>query len=350
MPHNGSVNNIKAWERLLRSETAEVVGCTEPAAVAFAYAKINRYLAVKPELQKIKAQLFLSSDVFRNASTAGIPGINKTGIAPAAALGIFSNTPELNLFAKITKNQLSDARKLLKRKNWLEIIRQKRKGVFVRARLMTQEGTYESIISQRHNNLVSVRCGKRLIFESSGQTPRRIKSLNDIRDVVRLHNNKLETLAENILLKNGASVEKINRNSYADTVYELVKNRMEGREMRVVTVAGSGNQGLFISVPFYFLYKKFGKRVIPAFLFSVLTLIYLAQKKGKLGARCGLGTKAAPALIAGFMYFKNKSLAQIKEKMNRAGNGAEGLPCAGAEKICSDKARICLSCVEKFKN
>ena len=348
MPHNGFINKINKWKQLFLAETAEVVGCTEPAAIAFAYAKINQYLTEKPAPQKIKAQLFLSSDVFRNASTAGIPVINKTGIAPAVVIGIFSNNPELNLFAKITKNQLSDAQKLLKRKNWLEIIPQKRKSVFVKARLITSEGTYESIINQKHNNLVSVRCGKRLIFSGSEQKNHQIKTLNEIRDIVQLRNKKLETLAENILLKNGTSAEKIKHNSYIDTVYELVKKRMEGKWLEVVTIAGSGNQGIFLSIPFYYLYKKFGKKVIPAFLFSLLTLIYLAQKKGKLGRRCGLSTKAAPALIAGFMYFKNKSLTQIKEKMNQAEKSTRGLLCEGAEKICADKAYICLSGVEKI--
>jgi len=339
---------VSEWKQLLLSETADVVGCTEPAAIAFAYAKINQYLTEKPASQKIKVQLFFSSDVFRNASTAGIPGINKIGIAPAVALGLFSNNPELNLFAKITRNQLSDAQKLLKRKNWLEIIRQKRKGIFIKARLIKPEGTYESIIKQKHNNLVFVRCGKRLIFRGSEPKNRRIKTLNEIWNIVRLRNKKLETLAENILLKNGTSSEETKQVSSLDTVHELVKNRMEGKFVKVVTVAGSGNQGIFLSVPFYRLYKKHGAKVLSAFLFSILTLICLAQKKGKLGSRCGLSTKASPALIAGFMYFKNKSLTRIKEKMNQAEKSTRGLLCEGAEKICADKAYICLSGVEKI--
>ncbi|MBI5573378.1 MAG: hypothetical protein HY919_02325 [Elusimicrobia bacterium] len=54
MPRNGLVNNINKWEQLLLAETTEVVGCTEPAAIAFAYAKINQYLTEKPAVQKIK--------------------------------------------------------------------------------------------------------------------------------------------------------------------------------------------------------------------------------------------------------------------------------------------------------
>jgi len=350
MPRNGLGNNINKWEQLILSETVEVVGCTEPAAIAFAYAKINQYLTEKLDPQKIKAQLFLSSDVFRNASTAGIPAINKTGIAPAVALGIFSNNPELNLFAKITKNQLSDALKLLKRKNWLAIIRQKRKGIFIKARIITPEGTYESIINQKHNNLVSVRCGNRLIFRGSEQKNHRIKTLNEIRNIVRLRNNKLETMAENILLKNGRESEKIKHNSYMDTVYELIKKRMEGKWLKIVTIAGSGNQGIFLSIPFYYLYKKSGKQVIPAFLFSLLTLIYLAQKKGKLGKRCGLSTKAAPALIAGFAFMKNKSPAEIAKKMKLAEEYTREFLCEGAEKVCADKSYVCLASVKKIQS
>lgn len=348
MHHNGLVNKINKWEQLILSETADVVGCTEPAAIAFAFAKIGQYLSAKPDPKKVKAQVFLSSDVFRNASTAGIPGINKIGIFPAVALGLFSDNPELNLFSKITKNQLLASKKLLKRKNWLEIIPQKRKGVFVKARFISPEGVYESIITQRHNNLIFVKYAGSVIFSKNNSKNYEIKNLNEILKIVRFHDKKLEQLAQNIILKNGRESEKIKQDSYLNIVYELVKSRMTGKWLKIVTIAGSGNQGIFLSIPFYYLYKKFGKRVIPAFLFSLLTLIYLAQKKGKLGSHCGLSTKAAAALVAGAMYFKNKSLTQIKGKMNQAEKITRGLLCEGAEKICADKAYICLAGVEKI--
>ena len=122
---------------------------------------------------------------------------------------------------------------------------------------------------------------------------------------------------------------------------------MEGEAVEIQTITGSGNQGIFISLPFYEIYKKVGKKVLPAVLFSILTQIYLTQKKGRISNICGLANKAAPSLAAGLAYYKGKSLKEIKDIMSLTEEPLKGIVCEGAKKSCALKAFICLSVVYK---
>nr|AEI30566.1 uncharacterized protein family UPF0597 [uncultured microorganism] len=102
----------------VNNEIMEVVGCTEPAAIAYAFAKLAECHKIPVTPANIKAELYLSYDIYRNASSAGIPYLKEKGIFPAAAMGIFSKITQLNVFAKFEQRQLGNAKRLLKRKNF----------------------------------------------------------------------------------------------------------------------------------------------------------------------------------------------------------------------------------------
>nr|AEI30565.1 conserved hypothetical membrane protein [uncultured microorganism] len=123
---------------------------------------------------------------------------------------------------------------------------------------------------------------------------------------------------------------------------------MKGGSIRIITVAGSGNHGIFLSMPFYYLYKKYGEKVLPAFNFALLALIYFAQKYGRLTNLCGLATKAAPALLAGLLYLKRKRPVEIKKYIELVRKSTNGLLCEGAEEICGYKAFLCFENVNKI--
>ena len=66
---------IDRYIRLIRSETAPAMGCTEPAAGALCAAAAAAQLGCAPESLAVE----VSSYIFKNAMNVGIPGTGETG-------------------------------------------------------------------------------------------------------------------------------------------------------------------------------------------------------------------------------------------------------------------------------
>jgi len=338
----GLINTVK-------NEIIEVVGCTEPSAIAYAFAKIAEYHKTPITPENIKATLYLSSDVYRNASTAGIPHLNEKGILPAVAMGIFSKNPQLNVFAGSDRKQIGNAKKLLKKKKFLRVISSKKKcGVFIKAQLFSGGAVSEIIIEQRHDFVKEIKVNGKRIFHAKIPGVYKIKGLEEIYEITKSRNKDLEKIAKEVMSANGKAAEKPGFDSIADTIYYMIKQRMNGEAAGIITVAGSGNHGIFLSIPFYYLHKKYGDKILPAFVFSILTLIYFAQRRGRLTNLCGLAGKAAPALLAGLLYLKEKKLDEIIKHVELARKSTNGLLCEGAEEICGYKAFLCFENINKI--
>lgn len=120
---------------------------------------------------------------------------------------------------------------------------------------------------------------------------------------------------------------------------------MCGSSSPVMTIVGSGNHGILLGVPFYELYRKHGSRILPAALFSLLTVIHMTGKRSRISEECGLGTKAGLALVAGLAYARGESLAQIERLMRLVSDALRGLKCHGARSSCGRKAERVLRAV-----
>lgn len=70
--------------RLLQAEIVQVVGCTEPAAIAYALRTLVRHTQPPPSPETFRAELRISVDARRNASTAVVPRLKQPGIHAAA--------------------------------------------------------------------------------------------------------------------------------------------------------------------------------------------------------------------------------------------------------------------------
>ncbi|MDD4995757.1 MAG: L-serine ammonia-lyase, iron-sulfur-dependent, subunit alpha [Patescibacteria group bacterium] len=333
---------------LVKSEITEVVGCTEPAAIAFAFSSISHFYGKEIKPNKIKAKLYLSKKVYRNAESAGIPGICERGIYPASALGIVSKSISLNVFSGITKEQLLKSKLLLRKRSWLKIIVLNRKGIYIRAELKTPDGLYKSVIRDRHDNLEKVLLEGKALYRKKPQIVHRIKNVKEIYDIVNKRSKELERIAKEFMLGNGMALGNIKQCNIADIVYELVKKRMSGEHIKILTIVGSGNHGIFLSLPFYQLYKKQRDKILPGLLFSILTVIYLTQKKERLSDYCGLASKASPALVAGLSYLKGARLNEIGYYMELAEETTSGLLCEGAKESCANKSYLCLRNAHKI--
>lgn len=85
--------NYDLITELLKTEVIPALGCTEPIAIAMATAKGKSYLEGVPE----RIELYLSTNIVKNAMSVGIPGTGSSGIHIAAALGAIAGNADLNL-------------------------------------------------------------------------------------------------------------------------------------------------------------------------------------------------------------------------------------------------------------
>ena len=115
--------------------------------------------------------------------------------------------------------------------------------------------------------------------------------------------------------------------------------RMNGCELPVIIVSGSGNQGITASVPvaiFAQALHSTDEELLRALLLSDLVTIALKQGIGKLSAYCG-AVSAGCGSGAGIAMLEHLSDADIEAVISNALAITSGLLCDGAKSSCAAK-------------
>ena len=327
--------------RLLRAETLQVIGCTEPAAIAYAIRTLTRPLFRKPNPDTLRLQLRVSSDAYRNASTAVVPKLKQPGVHAAAAAGIASRSNCFNVFADV---DLPAARRFFRAPDWLDAAPVRKKGLFVHAKLDAQN---EIVLAGRHNQI------ERFILRGRDRTPAapNLPEPPGIPGIAALANARHASLERFALDFIRRQVPPEKNHSLTDQVVRRIVGRMTGFSHPVMTFTGSGNQGIFIALPYLHLHKQYGDAILPALVFTLLTQIMLSHRHQRLSVRCGLATKAAPAIAAGLAYANGAAPAQIQTLLQTLPRQIGAIPCDGAEPACGEKARRALNVlhIENFR-
>ena len=316
--------------RLLRGEILQVVGCTEPAAIGYALRTLVRRLPAPPDPASFRAELRLSQDAFRNASTAVVPHLKIRGILAAAAAGIASRADGFDVFADFDRRT---ARAFLRNPDWLRVRPTRRRGLFVHAQL---PGLRTGItLAGRHDRI------ERLVVSGEDRTPRERRlpsppTLGEIFALARARDPQLEALALDFLLR---QVPAEKGHALDRQIARRVAGRMSGYSHPVMTLTGSGNQGIFLALPYRRLLAERGSSILPAAVFSLLAQVHLSARNDRLSSRCGLATKAAPALAAGLAFLRGAGPADVRRLFRDLPARLDGMACEGAEPACGDKAR-----------
>ena len=141
---------IDRYIRLIRSETAPAMGCTEPAAGALCAAAAAAQLGCAPESLTVE----VSSYIFKNAMNVGIPGTGETGLDIACAMGALCPKPELGLsvLGEFDPGRLPEARRLAR--NTRISVAEGVPKVYIRA-VAHGGGSYgEAVIRDTHTGIV----------------------------------------------------------------------------------------------------------------------------------------------------------------------------------------------------
>ena len=287
----------------------------------------------------VKAQLYASAEVLRNASTAVVPFLNHRGLRAVVAAGLSSKADQLNLFPDIDRRI---TRILLRRRSWLKVGQlDQHQGVYVKAVLFTPTESVSVVIQGRHDEVRAISHNGKTVFRAP---PHRQQSLHmpEIMQAVAKRDPLLEEVAREFIVQ---QVRGDPAQPLPERIATLIRARMCGSSSPVMTVTGSGNHGILLGVPLYDLYSDYGKRILPAALFSLLAVIHMTGKRSRISSDCGLATKAAPALAAGLAFAQGANIAQIRRVMSSVSEPLHKMKCHGARASCGRKAERALRVV-----
>lgn len=363
---------------LIKSEIAPALGCTEPAAVALCAAAAANQMEKRPKFIRI----FVSEYIFKNAMNVGIPGIKEVGLDIAAAMGAVSRRPEKNLsvLAGLTHDERKQAADLAKETK-VNIADHVPK-VYIRAVVCADGQSGEAIIQGTHTNIILLKKNDEIIMqkmipitpipdidqESNGKMPLCIKSIWEfvhavpkervyfLRDLVQLNSSIAE---EGLSHAYGLQVGmRLRKNAAAGLIAEDISNyavsvtaaaadaRMSGCEKAVMSVAGSGNQGLTATLPIIAAAQKAGKpeeTMLRSLAFSILVTIHAKEYIGRLSVLCGCSIASAIGVTAGIVYMFDGTFEQAEMGIRTMTADISGMVCDGAKPGCALKIATSVS-------
>lgn len=369
--------SLAQLEKTLRLDIKAALGCTEPITIALATCKARRMTS--SEVARIT--LRLSTNLLKNAMEVGIPGTGgQRGIPLAAALGCYSESqePGLTLLENMSEAWLDRARQFVDRDLITIDLASEKHGLFVDALVEDDKGGIgRCVISGSHENCILLEKNGRTVFSSdasgdsgSGELLQQRQALasvsfaeiwnniGQLSEELRQHMlNGIDMnlrVAEAGLAKDGflhignIYNNLINEGWLGNDVVNRAKAltsaavdaRMSGCNLPVMTSAGSGNQGLTISLPLHVLaehVKADRRRLSEALGISHGITSILKYHSGTLSAMCGCVVCSGTGLTAGATYLLGGDLETATAAVNNMVGSITGIICDGAKVGCSIK-------------
>lgn len=369
---------ITRYLRLIQQETALAMGCTEPAAAALCAAAAASQLGRSPETLTIE----VSAYIFKNAMNVGIPGISEIGLDIACAMGAVCARPEkgLSVLADLDEDQCRAA-KALARHTTVSIASGTPK-VYIRAAACAGGEYGEAVIQDIHTQFVYLGKNGECTMHRTPDTPVLAETDTDREEVSSLDMagiwefgrqvspEQLYFLRE-LVEVNGAIAQEGLTQPYGLQVGKRMRSsadigliaedtanfavavtaaaadaRMSGCEKAVISVAGSGNQGLTVTLPVIAVAVKTGKSedmMLRSLAISILTTIHAKEYIGRLSVLCGCGVASAIGVTAGIVYMLGGSLSQAEMGIRTMTADISGIVCDGAKPGCALKIATSVS-------
>ena len=350
----------------LRSHLKPAMGCTEPIAIAYAAAVARRALGRMPE----RARVEVSGNILKNAMAVTVPHTNgRKGIDAACAAGIVAGDPdrELEVLAGVTDDQLGALDAFLARRCVTVDLKPDARLFDIVVSLEAEGHRASARIADRHTNVVEVDAdGVRSVSvplgaEAMGEQGEQALTIEgifdfaetcDLKDVEPLLRRQIDcnmAIAEEGLSGRwGAAVGRVILDAYGDRDVRVRAKawaaagsdaRMSGCEMPVVINAGSGNQGITVSVPVVIYARALGvgeERMLRALVLSNLVAIHEKSSIGCLSAYCG-AISAGCAAGAGIAWLQGGDLWMVSHTIVNSLAVLSGTICDGAKPSCAAK-------------
>lgn len=358
---------------ILKEEMVLAEGCTEPIAIAYACALAKSYLKGTPT----KINLELSSNVIKNVDGVVVPNSGgRVGVPTCALLGAFFGNHNQNLLviSNITNEQIEELKGLLEQKLVNIKLSTSPAKLYIKATI--SDGTDEALVEIIHThtnvtmvqlngtNLISVACNdgdfnspltdrKELSIKRILKYAEEITLDGELLELVKLMEEKNTAIAkEGLDNKYGLNVGMIMRENIKNGIYAAdTRNmpsslaasgsdaRMSGCSLPVMSVAGSGNQGMTISLSIYEFARMRNvseEKRLRAQILGLLTTIHIKTNVGRLSPYCGVVCASAGA-AAGITYLLDGGYDEIASAIISTLSNLSGMLCDGAKNTCALK-------------
>lgn len=339
-------------------------GCTEPAAVAWA-AAMGADLGEGPV---IGVRLACDARTFKNCHAVGLPNTGrKTGILWALAIGAHLPDPSLGLrsFESVTPEILTQAQGLIDSGQVQVEVDPHRTELWLDVTVLRAGGTGRAVVEREHDHLARLeKDGVPLPVESPAEernTPpdsgRNLMStgIGDLMDMARCatHGDRSrlrEGAAMNLAMaRHGVSLMPATfspqpgqdaPNRLSRLVSAGVFARMSGEPLPVMTLAGSGNKGITVSVPFALLgieTTHSQSDIEEALAFACLMTALTTHHLGTLSAICGAANAAGIGIASGLIMLQGGNASMVELAIHTMVGNLAGMVCDGAKIGCAMK-------------
>lgn len=353
---------ISDYKKALAAELLPAMGCTEPIALAYAAAEAGRRLGGYPESIDVE----VSRNIVKNVKSVVVPNTGGLcGIEAAVVAGFVARRPEagLQVLAAVTPKEREAIRRRVA--DPMTVHQSDEPDVFFICVTGTRAGkTVAVTIRTYHTNITKITENGVTVF-SEGDAPEeshadvhwaiadiihaaRTADIADVEPLLRrqmeantaiakegLHGDWGATIGK-IMLMRDPTDPAVRARAWAAAASDA---RMNGCELPVVIVSGSGNQGITASVPVVIFGETLGasdEAVLRALFLSDLVTIALKQGIGKLSAYCG-AVSAGCGSGAGIAMLEGMSDEEILTVISNALAITSGLLCDGAKSSCAAK-------------
>lgn len=356
----------EVYEEALAEELIPAMGCTEPIAIAYCAAVCREQLGCFPE----DIEIWVSRNIIKNVKSVVVPNTNKMkGIEVACAAGMVAAHSErqLEVLAYITEAEKAEIKALAESGKIKIRVSEEPDIFYIRILAAAKNNNAEVTIRTDHTNITCIKRNGVTIMEKpimpEEENAQGLWTMEEIISAARsmpLDNvlplikrqikYNMDISQEGLTHDYGAAIGKILLSRDTKSMRLLARAsaaagsdaRMNGCELPVVIVSGSGNQGITASVPVVVYAKKLEadeEATYRAVLLSDLVTIYLKQGIGKLSAYCG-AICAGAGSGAGIAYLYGCTDEQIAHTVENALAINSGIICDGAKSSCAAKISI----------
>lgn len=349
---------------VLAAEWKPALGCTEPAAVAWAAA-----LAAEQAGGEVRqVRLRCDARTYKNCYAVGIPNSGRQcGLLWALALGANLSDTSLALrsFEGNTPASLAAAKALLDRHACAVDVETDRVSLRVDVTIASEKGVGRAVLEDEHTNLVRLeKDGHPVGGSASGGTSAGLPAVRETvagtsiqalmdqartltaEDRARLQEgialnlamarHGLSLLPPGFVLPGGQdSQTRISR-----LVSAGVFARMSGEPLTVMTLAGSGNKGITTSLPIALWGRESGHPealVEEALAFACLMTTAATWHLGTLSAICGAANAAGIGIASALVFMEGGSADQVGLAVSNMVGNVAGMICDGAKIGCAMK-------------
>lgn len=282
-----SLTERKSIKHLMEQEIVPAIGCTEPIAVSLCVAKATELLEHRPE----KIDVFLSSNVIKNAMGVGIPGTKMIGLPIAIALGALIGKSEygLEVLRDFDSDDLTEAKHYINEERINIAVKENiNENLYIEVICYAKDSIVKAIISGAHTFFSHIEKDGVVLLSKEFEevdTDDVVVSLNMKKVYDYAHETPIEDLRfiYAAAKMNRAVSEEAKNDSYGHNVSQVLGGkmglsvfgnnphskmliatsgacdvRMDGAKLSVMSNSGSGNQGIASTLPVLSYAKEIG--------------------------------------------------------------------------------------------